>query len=349
MIERIEIRNFKSIQEANFNLCPLNIFTGTNSSGKSSIIQAILLSSSLANPNDTLQSYLDDLGSVDQLLCVDSKERIFSIINTINQQSYLTAFNRDSASFVDTSTTTPHPLVFEENLYYLSANRIGQENLSKTHKNAKFGIQGEYLFGFYEKNQGSSIDPAIQKEIQKLRKVDPLLNTCVTFWFERILELDLKLSAQRIGTNIYSYYKDPHIGFDLTSYALGAGVSYLAKILIMGLSLKQGDIFIVENPEIHLHPKAISNLVEFFVALANSGIQVILETHSEHIINKTRYLIYKNLFSSQELCLLYRQKQEDFRQIHINQEGRYIDSEGNLSEFPRGFFDVDLKELLEMA
>lgn len=111
----------------------------------------------------------------------------------------------------------------------------------------------------------------------------------------------------------------------------------------MGLSLKQGDIFIVENPEIHLHPKAISNLVEFFVALAKSGIQVVLETHSEHIINKTRYLIYKNLLFPQNLCLLYRQRQEDFRQIYINQEGRYIDSEGNLSEFPRGFFDVNLK------
>lgn len=85
MGENNDWKNFKSIQEANFNLCPLNIFTGTNSSGKSSIIQAILLSSSLANPNDTLQSYLDDLGSVDQLLCVDSKERIFSITSTINR------------------------------------------------------------------------------------------------------------------------------------------------------------------------------------------------------------------------------------------------------------------------
>lgn len=349
MIEKIEIENFKSIKNEVFKFSSLNILVGTNSAGKSSVIQAILFSSCQTNHNECLRGYCDELGSADQLLNVDSQKREFVISTIIDNQSYSLTFNRDSNSFIDSIVPTSFPLTFEENLYYLSANRIGQESLSKTHKNVKFGVQGEYLFGFYEKNQTNPIDANLYAQMEQLGKVEPLLNDCVTFWIERILELDLKLSAQRVGTQINSYYNDPHIGFDLNAFALGAGVSYLVKILVMGLSLKKRDVFIVENPEIHLHPKAIANLAEFFVILAKSGIQVILETHSEHILNKTRYLVYKNVVSHQDVCLFYRQQGEDFIQLCLDGNGRYTTIDGSPREFPHGFFDANLKELLEMV
>lgn len=349
MINKLEIKNFKSIQELSLTLCPLNILTGTNSSGKSSVIQAVLFSSCQTNHNECLQAYCDELGNVDQFLNVDSQTREFIISTTINDQLYSLTFDRDTDSFVDSILPSSFPLVFEENLYYLSANRIGQENLSKIHKSIKFGVQGEYLFGFYEKNQGNPISADLYAKMKQLGKVEPLLNTCVTFWLERILELNLKLSTQRIGTSIHSYYQAPNISFDLNAFALGAGVSYLVKILVMGLSLKKGDIFIVENPEIHLHPKAIANLAEFFVILAKSGIQVILETHSEHILNKTRYLVYKDVISYQDVCLFYRQQGEDFEQLCLDKNGRYTTLDGSPREFPHGFFDANLKELLEMV
>lgn len=349
MIEEIEIKNFKSIKHANFNLAPLNILTGTNSSGKSSVIQAILLTSCASNPNEYLELYCHKLGEPDQFICVDSQERELTISTRIDSQNYSFTFNRKMDSFIVPNSSDPYPLIFEGNLYYLSANRIGQENLSNTHRKVKFGVQGEYLFGFYETNQGNPIDANLYSSIKQLDKVEPLLNTCITFWLKRILNLDLKLSAHRVETQIHSHYQDPHISFNLNAFALGAGVSYLVKILIMGLSLKKGDVFIVENPEIHLHPKAIANLAEFFVILAKSGIQVILETHSEHILNKTRYLVYKNVVSHQDVCLFYRQQGEDFEQLCLDRNGRYTALDGSPKEFPHGFFDANLKELLEMV
>ena len=133
-------------------------------------------------------------------------------------------------------------------------------------------------------------------------------------------------------------------------FNLGAGVSYLAKILILGLSLKESDILIVENPEVHLHPKAVSKFAEFFAFLAQGSVQIIIETHSEHIINKMRYLIFKEKLLENNLQIYYREKfNTPFINIRVNKNGKYIDENGDIMDFPAGFFDSDLNELLEMA
>jgi predicted ATPase len=136
---------------------------------------------------------------------------------------------------------------------------------------------------------------------------------------------------------------------NLSPFNLGAGNSYLAKILIMGLSCKKGHILIIENPEIHLHPKAQAKLADFFVLLENMGIQVIVETHSEHFINKLRYNVYKKKLKSDDIVIYYKPSiQGDFEKISINSNGHFIDDEKSEIVFPSGFFDSTLSELLEI-
>ncbi|EMV9621678.1 AAA family ATPase, partial [Campylobacter coli] len=77
---------------------------------------------------------------------------------------------------------------------------------------------------------------------------------------------------------------------------LTTGLNFATKIIIIGLSLKKGDIFIIENPEIHLHPKAISKFADFFAFLVSKGIQVIIETHSNYLLSKLRYINFKKEF-----------------------------------------------------
>ena len=96
--------------------------------------------------------------------------------------------------------------------------------------------------------------------------------------------------------------------------------------------------------------KAISKLADFFVFLANAGIQVIIETHSEHILNKTRYAIFKEKISEQDVQIYYREQiEEEFISLNINKRGKYTDKNGQIVKFPKGFFDSDLDELLEMT
>lgn len=347
MITSIKIENFKSIASQNFIFKPLTILAGTNSSGKSSVIQSLLFYSYYANKNLYLEEYLSNLGELNKLLNFKAQKEEIKITPSIDNQQLPSLTSNSQGREWDNLSNTKF-LTFEKELFYLCANRVAQENIAKKHKTLRSGCAGEYLFGFYEDNK-----------IQKLKN-DKLIcdtssysfSTQVIFWLKKILELKLEPQTQEIdSSNVSILYKNNDLeGIKLSPFNLGAGISYLTKILILGLSLEQGNLFIVENPEVHLHPKAISKLADFFVFLANAGIQVLIETHSEHIINKMRWVIFKEKIKEQDIQIYYRENaKEDFISLNINKRGRYTDKEGKIIKFPKGFFDSDLEELLEMA
>lgn len=356
MIESIHIQNFKSIENQVFDFKPITILTGTNSSGKSSVIQALLLYSHHFHNNMLLDDYLANLGKPSALLYVHSKSKYFSItLKVKGRETASLIFNKDKQDYTfdeteATKSTKKNILIpnFERNLYYISANRIGQENQSKVKDKFRCGVNGEYIFGFYESCKNSRLE---NEKLISQEAISKALNAQVNFWLRKILGLNLMPLTQTIdNTSVKVSYQNFDLDdIEMSPFNLGAGVSYLAKILILGLSLKEGDILIVENPEVHLHPKAISKFSEFFAFLARGGIQVILETHSEHIINKMRYFIFKEQISKDNIQIYYRERFDTpFESIQINERGKYINKNNEIIEFPKGFFDSDLDELLEM-
>lgn len=345
MITSLKIENFKSIVNQEFALKPLTILTGTNSSGKSSVIQSLLFYSYCVNRNLYLEEYLDSFGTLKELLNFKAKKEQIKITPSISNKKLPPLILRDKSNQQQELKNVKF-LSFEKDLFHLCANRIGQENIAKKHKTLRSGCNGEYLFGFYadSKNESLKNDKLLSNQDSKS------LSMQVIFWLKEILELKLEPQTQEIDNNhIKISYKNYELGIEFSPFNLGAGVSYLTKILILGLSLGQDNLLIVENPEVHLHPKAISKLADFFVFLANAGIQVIIETHSEHILNKTRYAIFKEKILEQDVQIYYREQVEgEFISLNINKRGKYIDKEGNITKFPKGFFDSDLDELVEM-
>lgn len=353
MIQSIRIQNFKSIENQVFDFKPLTILTGTNSSGKSSVIQAILFYVCENNNHILLSAYLQSLGTPNDLLYINAKTKKCSILPIINGKKLLPlemVFKEKSKERNDeVLKNVKLSPIFEQDIYYMSANRIGQESLSQLQDDIKCGINGEYILGFYEsyKNTRLNNDKLISKDADS-----EALNAQVSFWLYKILDSNLMLTTQIVGnTKVKVTYQNFDLanGMEMSPFNLGAGISYLTKILILGLSLKEGDILIVENPEVHLHPKAISKFAEFFVFLANGGIQVILETHSEHIINKMRYSVFGRKISKDDIQIYYRERFDmPFESIQINERGKYVNKNGEIIEFPSGFFDSDLRDLLEM-
>lgn len=72
---------------------------------------------------------------------------------------------------------------------------------------------------------------------------------------------------------------------------VGFGITYALPILVSGLTVPEGGMLLVENPEAHLHAKAQSNMGYFLARMAAAGVRVIIETHSEHIVNGIRRMI----------------------------------------------------------
>lgn len=129
-----------------------------------------------------------------------------------------------------------------------------------------------------------------------------------------------------------------------------------------GLIAKPNTLFIVENPEAHLHPKAQSNLGFYLGVIAASGVRILIETHSEHIINGIRRAVLskETNLNSQDIGIYFfngysQQPNIDDSQYSIPNlilEEIDIDDSGNLSNWPVDFFDQtrqDLADIIYMA
>jgi len=290
MISSLKICGFKNIEEETLMLKPLTILTGLNSAGKSTVIQSILMLSSANSTDHTaiIRSFMKDYSgfSTGRNRYINSRE-IQIIAKCSNCNNLEVRYSNES--YFQNTVVDPSPLDFDKNLFYISANRIGQEELSQFDEKIKFGTNGEYVFGFFEQNKSNTVS----KEIITDEADSFTLDSQVSYWLKHILDIDLRINTEQItSTNVKVSFNSDGLE-NISPFNLGAGNSYLAKIIIMALSCSPGNILIIENPEIHLHPKAQSKLTDFLAFISSKNIQLIIETHSEHIINKMRFHIYK--------------------------------------------------------
>ena len=98
---------------------------------------------------------------------------------------------------------------------------------------------------------------------------------------------------------------------------VGTGISYVANVIISALSCRKDSLFVIENPEIHLHPKAQSKLLDFFCFLAARGLQVIIETHSDHIFNGLRKNIKMGRISERDSNIYFFRQDENLISIRV--------------------------------
>ena len=169
------------------------------------------------------------------------------------------------------------------------------------------------------------------------------LSAQVNYWLSYILDIPTELQTERrLDDVVEVQYKSDGLG-NISPFQLGAVVSYLTKMLIMCLRAKKNDVILIENPEIHLHPASQAKVGEFLAFIVRAGIQVIIETHCEHLIYKVGYEIYKKRFLKDDVTILYKEGiQNPFIVLGFKEDGKFT------RDFPEGFFDATLAELLEM-
>lgn len=116
----------------------------------------------------------------------------------------------------------------------------------------------------------------------------------------------------------------------------GFGITQVLPIVISALSTPKNDLFLIENPEVHLHPAGQAQMGQFLAELANYGIQVIVETHSDHILNGIRRAVKTGSIDAEKVVLhFFRARSATSPQV----VSPVIDSSGNVDVWPEGFFD----------
>jgi len=346
MLKRLQISAYKSIENQEFELKPLTLLTGTNSSGKSSVIQAMLLALSVSQQQN--KPYLDKLIlpflEYEDVHCRWSERAAASACLSLDSGFYcrvdisLDGY-RGECDFSD-------KYEYEKDFFYLASNRSGQEEISRIDKNLKAGEQGQYLLGTFEYLKNKPIAESLVHPTANT----PNLKAQLAYWLSKILAQDIELESEKVTSdNVKNTFKLADIG-SLSPINVGAGNSYLAKLLILGLISKPGYLLLIENPEIHLHPKAQSKLAEFFTYLAEKGVQLVLETHSEHFLNGVRYQVYDQKIDANDVKIYYKPSiKEEFLSLNISPSGHYLNANSEICNFPAGFFDATLEELIEIG
>ena len=123
-------------------------------------------------------------------------------------------------------------------------------------------------------------------------------------------------------------------------------VSFVQKILSAGLSCKEGELLIVENPEIGLHPKAASRIAKFLVYLVSQrGVRVALETNSTDIVTSICYEVYVSNIYSEKVLFLNKANRDSIEKVFVDEYGKFCNENKELVKYPSGFFDANTKEL----
>lgn len=311
MINKLTIRNFKAHLKTELELRNLNILSGINGVGKSSVFQALLLLRQ-SHENNVLNTGLQlnkphcDIGFIsDALYQYGEDDIILFALNSEESGEQVWRFKPESnnakKNFIpilgDSPGISPGLSIFSENFQYLSAARLSPRETYPLDSNAvetkrQLSIekgQGElvvhflYHFGI-EKKQRVRFPNLINANSE----FDDLLNQ-TTAW-EREISPGVNVVPKQSGKSFtlkYTFNKPNDIAptNEFSAENVGFGLSYALPIIVAVLSADAGSLILIENPEAHLHPKGQSKLAELLALAAQNGIQIILETHSDHIIN----------------------------------------------------------------
>lgn len=346
MLKTIYVNGYKSIKELEVECSRLNLFIGTNSSGKSSLLQAILLvvqnlerSYGLNGPlvssgefretrnyslkNDTIEIKLsnEEKERVDLTICEDGKAYIEP---------------REDGKLARTLN------LVNRRVHFLSCSRIGSRDVYNKNLSVSdmFGKNGEYAIDFLSKYK----DEPLEKELICYHE-SYTLSTQVNRWLEYIIGARIQ-TEEIIGTDVVKASYNMVESFYARPKNVGSGVSYLISILIVCLGSHKGDMIIIENPEIHLHPLSQSRLCEFLYFISKADRQVFVETHSDHLFDAIRVGISQRTMEKEHIAINFFRLGSDGctrkHVIDIGKNGRIENPMPNLFDQ----FEVDLNKML---
>lgn len=344
---KVHVSGFKALFDHEFEIRPLTILTGLNGSGKSSLIQSILLARiwyETFNEFGSVEVPLNDkyglnLGTPEDVISsgifsisFDGDELNFSSPGIENAKYLVGGFENYSRSGGHGNNQ-----ISDGAIHYLSSERIGPRISNKT-KFSRFDFCGH--FGEFT---GQIIAQRsfwkVPEPKCKLGSKSSYLPLQVNAWLADIIPgSDVSSNFILETTDSQITVKSFGLNQTMKSTNFGVGLSYVLPIIVTCLICENDQTFIVENPEIHLHPSAQSALGYFLGNMANAGVKMIVETHSEHLINGIRRAVVDlNSLKSEEILIHFFSRVDAEEGAIVEQIE--IDENGILSYSPDFFFD----------
>lgn len=370
MHKELSIENFKCFsKKTDIKLGKINICLGSNSVGKSSVIQSCILLRQIYEQaklfsNTNIDEYIIQLNDVYGLQLGDSqhiqsanKDEIVLSIDGYEYQLYPivdSPMEMKVKNQYKIEELFDNKGLFADEFYYLNAERIGPRNYqlidSKVINNC--GVYGENTMHLLKTVNNHKVTKNKCFNLDEDKKVNTV-GKQVEYWMDYIIPgieittddvTDLRVSKMMLQQTVLD------TGF-LSPYNFGFGISYVLPIILTGLIAKEDSVFLVENPEAHLHPKGQSHIGYFLATMSMAGVQVLVETHSEHVINGIRIAALQNNMSPDDISINYFSIKDCDGTAQHKVEHITLNERMDLEVWPEGFMDQeeeDLKTLREL-
>lgn len=372
MITQVRLRNFKIFPSLIVDLAPMSVFTGINGVGKSTVLQSLLL---LKQSYEI--KYLQSRGQVDlhnDFINLETADDLCNSFAADDDRVVEIALTVDGGKThrwrIDANESThkvlpckyigdgsyDHISLFSKDFIFLDADRWGPKSIYHKKEsrayNTVLGIQGELAPAYLQ----NSIQTNEKISISELKYLDENLTLGlyenVNLWLSAIIGASLKTTIYDIDESSLklNYSTSGSKGISYSAVQIGFGITYTLPIIIAILRAKKGDLIIIENPESHLHPGAQSRLGNFLAMAAECGIQMIVETHSEHIVNGIRLRVAQKRLNPVDVKIHFFSQNISHSNYSLTIQEVGVDEIGELTEWPTNFFDqseIDLLEILK--
>ncbi|BAU86056.1 hypothetical protein SLA_5174 [Streptomyces laurentii] len=363
MITSLGIRHFKRFAEASFALRPLTVLTGLNGTGKSTVIQALLLARQLVDSPASRVVRLNGpyglaLGEAHELLHPDAPDSVIGVRverdDAVPTADLSFAVPDEQALYLEVAGSVdaplPDPAGQGRAFTYLCAERLGpRDQLAVCAEHPELlgvGVRGEYTAQVLALHESRPVRPELRHPDTESTHGVTVLRTQAEMWASEIIR-PIEISAQwppGITASTIRFREPGLLSEAIRPANMGFGFSYALPVIVAGLLTRPGDLLIVENPEAHLHPGGQSELGRFLARVAGAGVQVIVETHSDHVINGVRLGVAEDRAVDPTSVLIHFFGAETAGSVPIELTDR-----GELSTWPDGFFDQIERDLGRLA
>lgn len=362
-IDVLELEGYKCFEQLRVPIAPLTLFTGFNGAGKSTALQPLLLlaqaarlriwGSSGLNGELPLNGDIVRLGSAGDVIRAGQSGSMRFTIGAGDQTLKLEASARAGDRALQIRPASDAKLTSAlvgrlERLVHLSAVRSGPSDAfpipdRSAGQVADIGVDGRFASHWYHE----LADTEVPSERCFAEDRGNSFRRQIDVWLDRLAPgANANVQAIPVASTLALQFRLSETGEWRRPANVGYGLTYAFPILVALLAAQPGDILVIDSPEAHLHPQAQSRMGKMLAKFAAAGVQLLVETHSDHVLNGARLAVRDRDIKADDLSLLF------FAGASPDGHGvtsPRIDHEGRIDEWPDGFFDQSDKDVSRLA
>ncbi len=360
MIDSLHLKNFKCFRDQSIPLRGLNVLAGLNGAGKSSVIQAILLLNQRGedlSKSGLWRTPLVNLGSFRDVLHEGADEDVVRLVLSLAEGATIWMKEDRSPSGsgspplgIESDGTSQ---AFPRKIFYLAADRLGPEltlpYVEGVGQSATpLGKRGEHVLWYLDERASLPVDPSVRHPGEPKNTLADQANAWLGVVSPGAALRVEAIPAADCAVASYSYEQADDVpSRPFRAGNVGFGVSYALPTITALLAPKRDrddpreHLIVIENIEAHIHPAGQTALAELAARAVAGGSQVILETHSDHVLNGVRLAVAEGILEPDQVAIHYFERAG----LDVRVTTPELNGAGRLDVWPEGFFDQHERDL----